>query len=160
MIDNISIERAKKLHPKVVSEVQEIITALDKRGVTIRITQGLRTFAEQDALYAMGRTITGSKVTNAKGGQSYHNYGLAVDFCLLNKDGKVSFSMVDDLDADGQKDWMEVVDEFEKRGWNWGGRWKGFLDTPHFEKTFGYNFVKLLELYDQKKVDANGYVLI
>jgi hypothetical protein len=45
--------------------------------------QGVRTFAEQDALYAQGRTRKGLRVTNAKGGQSYHNYGLAADCALL-----------------------------------------------------------------------------
>ena len=159
MIDQISIDRIKKLHPKLVIDAQDIITSLDKRGVTIRITQGLRTISEQDALYSIGRSIQGKVVTNAKGGQSYHNYGLAIDFCLLKKDGGVSFNIKDDLDQDGQADWMEVVEEFAKKGWTWGGTWK-FADTPHFEKTFGYNFHQLLQMITDKKTDVNGYVLI
>jgi len=59
---------------------------------TLRFTHTLRTHAEQDKLYAQGRTVKGSIVTNARGGQSYHNYGLAIDICLLSKDGtKVSW---------------------------------------------------------------------
>lgn len=158
-MDKISIDRAKLLHPKVRDEVLDILVALEKRNVNIRITQGLRTFAEQEALYARGRTASGAIVTNAKGGQSYHNYGLAVDFCLIHKDGKISYDMAEDMDHDGKKDWMEVVEEFEKRGWHWGGYWK-FKDTPHFEKTFGLNFVQLYKLKLSHQVDGNDYVTI
>ena len=81
-MDKITEERIKLLHPKVKDEVFSIIEEANKLlipGVEVRIVQGLRTIDEQNALYAQGRTKPGKKVTNAKGGQSYHNYGLAVD---------------------------------------------------------------------------------
>jgi peptidoglycan L-alanyl-D-glutamate endopeptidase CwlK len=130
-----------------------------------RFSYTLRTFAEQDALYAQGRTKPGKVVTNAKGGQSYHNYGLAVDIVLIrDMDGNGSFETASwdtklDADGDGQSDWMEAVAILKRHGWEWGGDWK-FSDTPHFQKTFGKNIRELLALYENKKVDSNNYVLI
>ena len=83
MVDKVTQDRISKLHPSVRDEVTKIIEEINTKFLTgrakVRIAQGLRTFAEQDALYAQGRTKPGAKVTNAKGGQSIHNYGLAVD---------------------------------------------------------------------------------
>ena len=101
------------------------------------------------------RTTAGSVVTNAKGGQSYHNYGVAVDFCLLHGDKTISWKLDEDMDKDGIKDWQEVVQVFEAHGWSWGGHWK-HPDNPHFEKTFGFNFSQLMAIAK----DANGYVLL
>jgi peptidoglycan L-alanyl-D-glutamate endopeptidase CwlK len=110
-------------------------------------------------LYAQGRTKAGAKVTNAKGGDSYHNYGLAIDIVLI-KDGKVAlWDTKSDFDGDGKSDWMECVAIFKKYGWDWGGEWK-FVDAPHFQKSFGYSIAKLKELHSRKLVDATGYVSI
>ncbi|WP_149093432.1 M15 family metallopeptidase [Paenibacillus terrae] len=107
-------------------------------GVPIVITQGLRTIDEQNGLYAQGRTKPGQIVTNARGGYSYHNFGVAIDFALLLPDGKnVSWDMRRDGDGDGIADWDEVVAEAKRIGWNWGGDWRSFKDYPHFEMTFG-----------------------
>lgn len=91
-MDTPTQTRIAKLHPSVRNEVTKIIQECDKAltgRATVRITQGLRTFAEQDALYQQGRTKPGKKVTNAKAGQSIHNYGFAVDICLII-DGKTT----------------------------------------------------------------------
>lgn len=160
MLDQPTINKISKLHPKLRNEVLQIIKNLIEKEVNIRIVQGLRTFDEQHKLY-----LQKPKVTNADAGQSYHNYGLAVDFCLLvdkDKNGtfeSISWNLNEDLDNDKKKDWMEVVEEFEKFGWTWGGYWK-FKDNPHFEKTFGYNYKQLLEKVQKKKLDKEGYVLI
>lgn len=106
-------------------------------GVPIVITQGLRTIAEQDALYAQGRTKPGQIVTNARGGYSYHNFGVAIDFALLLPDGGVSWDTRRDGDGDGIADWDEVVAQAKRIGWEWGGDWRSFTDLPHFEMTFG-----------------------
>ena len=68
------------------SDVDVLLTA-DPALWVIDAEQGFRTFALQDALYAQGRTTPGAIVTNAKGGQSPHNYGLAVDVTLLTPRG-------------------------------------------------------------------------
>ena len=67
-----------KLHPKVRAEVTKIVEEVQSKltgNATMRLTQGLRTIEYQNSLYAQGRTTKGAIVTNAKGGQSNHNYG-------------------------------------------------------------------------------------
>lgn len=158
MIDQITLDRINQLHPKLRDEAKaiyyEIVNALKGRAIC-RFAYTLRTFAEQDALY-----LKRPKVTNAKGGQSYHNYGLAIDIVLLvDKNGDGTFESASwqtnvDFDGDGQSDWMEVVKIFKMHGWEWGGDWK-FTDMPHFQKTFGYSISQLLA-----KPRPNGYPVI
>ena len=76
-IDQPSIKRIMTMHPKVRFEVLHLFKKCFKQGLRIRIVQAYRTFAEQNELYAQGRTKPGPIVTNAKGGLSNHNYGLA-----------------------------------------------------------------------------------
>ena len=154
-MDKTSLSRVALMHPLLRTELANILSEIAQGGVSIRLTQTLRTIQEQNDLYAIGRTKPGKIVTNAKGGQSYHNYGLACDFCLLHKDGSISWNMHEDLDKDGIADWMEVVKVFEKYGWEWGGKWK-FKDTPHFQKTFGKS---IKDLQNCKK-DKDGYPII
>jgi len=106
------------------------------------IVQALRTFPEQDALYKKR-----PKVTNAKAGQSYHNYGLAIDFCLQIDGKDISWDTVKDFDGDKKSDWFEVIAVFETYGFKSG---KSFNDLPHFEMTFGYNWRDLLKKYNAK----------
>ncbi len=159
-MDLVTINRVAHLHPKLRSEVADIIKDIQSKGVDIRITQGLRTFAEQDALYAQGRTTPGKFVTNAKGGQSWHNFGLAIDFCLLHKDGTISFSITEDMNADKKTDWNNVTDSFKKFGWVYGGDWNVFKDNCHFEKTFEITLQDANSKLKYKQVDSQGYILI
>ena len=136
-MDKITLERIKLLHPALRDEAGKIyadICAAMPAGVVCRFTHTLRTNAEQDALYAIGRTKPGNVVTNAKGGQSYHNYGLAIDFVML-VNGQVSWTV--------DKNWAAVIAIFESYGWESGHRWK-FKDSPHVQKTFGKTTAQLL----------------
>jgi peptidoglycan L-alanyl-D-glutamate endopeptidase CwlK len=138
----------------------------------LRLAYTERTFAEQDALYAQGRTklfdANGKrlgKVTNAKGGQSIHNYGLAWDIVLLiDKDGNgtyesASWDMNTDFDGDKTPDWTEAVCVFKGIGAEWGGSWQTFKDYPHFQIDFGYSWQELLALKKAGKVDKDGFVI-
>lgn len=139
-----SLSRLNGLHPVLAAATVTLIERSYARGINIVITQGLRTIAEQDELYAQGRTKPGSIVTNAKGGTSYHNYGVAIDFALLLNDGRVvSWDAKLDADKDGITDWMEVVDEAIKLGFEWGGNWTSFKDLPHLQMTFGMSTAQL-----------------
>jgi len=131
------------LNPKVRQMTEELIKRCAEKGIKIIITQGLRTIAEQNALYAQGRTKPGQIVTNAKGGTSYHNYGLAVDFCLLLPNGSASWSMTTDTNKDGIKDWGQVAQIGKALGFEWGGDWKSFKDYPHFQYTYGLSISQL-----------------
>lgn len=152
-------ERISKLHPSIRDEVFNIIQACNNAltgKAKLRITQGLRTFEEQEALYAKGRIVSGKKVTNAKAGQSIHNYGFAVDICLIIDNKIASWNTVKDWDNDTIADWYECVKIFAKFGWDWGGNWKNFKDLPHFEKKGYNNWRKLSKL----KKDENDYVIL
>ncbi|MEK3669654.1 M15 family metallopeptidase [Paenibacillus sp. FSL R10-2771] len=132
------------LHPVLLAGATELIRRSYARGIPILITQGMRTIAEQNALYAQGRTKKGAIVTNAKGGNSYHNYGLAIDYALLLPDGKsVSWDMKRDGDGDKVADWQEVAQEAKKLGFEWGGDWSSFKDYSHLQMTFGLTTAEL-----------------
>lgn len=153
-MDEITKQRISKLHPKVRTEVEKIINECNanlKGRSQVRIAQGLRTFEEQDALYKQR-----PKVTNAKGGQSVHNYGFAVDIVLIIDGKTASWDTHKDWDNDGIADWDECVKVFAKYGWSWGGSWASFKDMPHFEK-IGFNNWRVLQNY---KRDQNGYIII
>ncbi|WP_020434006.1 M15 family metallopeptidase [Paenibacillus riograndensis] len=143
-----SAKRLDGLQPVVKAAATALIERCYAREVNIVITQGLRTIAEQDALYAQGRTKPGQIVTNAKGGHSYHNYGLAIDFALLLPDGRnVSWDMNRDGDGDKVADWNEVVQEAKALGFEWGGDWTSIKDYPHFQMSFGLALSALRQGY-------------
>ncbi len=81
-MDKVSEQRLAQVHPVLAAKIRTMADALAAEGIVIRVVQGLRTYDEQAALYAQGRTAPGPKVTNAPPGSSYHNYGLAIDFCV------------------------------------------------------------------------------
>ena len=161
-MDKVTIDRIQLLHPKLRDEATDIyhdICEVLKGKAMCRFTHTLRTFAEQDALYNAK-----PQVTKAKGGQSYHNYGLAIDIVLLvDKDGNgtyetASWDVKTDFDSDGKSDWMEVVAIFKRYGWEWGGDWK-FYDAPHFQKTLGHSVMELQKMQNTQTVRKNvGYL--
>lgn len=161
--DAISIERIKTAHPKLREELAKIYDEANKSlaKARLRFACVLRTFDEQTKLFNQQ-----PKVTNAKAGQSFHNYGLAVDIVLLiDKDNNGTFETASwdtkaDWDADKIADWMEVVKVFKKYGWEWGGEFKSFKDLPHFQKTFGKTWQSLKALHDAKKIDKEGFVIL
>lgn len=175
-MDKITLDRIELLHPAVRQDVKniylnEVVPALTGKAIC-RFAYTLRTFAEQDALYAQGRTrlfdSNGRRlgvVTKAKGGQSIHNYGLAFDIVLLkDTDNNGTFESASwetniDFDKDGRADWMEIVNIFKRHGWVWGGDWKSFKDRPHFEKTFGHTWRTLLPKHQSKDfITGTNYV--
>jgi peptidoglycan L-alanyl-D-glutamate endopeptidase CwlK len=167
-MDKVTLERINLIHPVLRNEVNEIyqeICQVLRDNVRCRFTHTLRTFAEQDALFAQGRTKPGSIVTNARSGRSWHNYGMAIDIVLLvdkNRDGvfeSASWDTKADFDGDGKRDWIEVVNIFKEYGWEWGGDWK-FYDAPHFQKTMGQTIRGMLAKHQAGKVDKNGFVIL
>jgi peptidoglycan L-alanyl-D-glutamate endopeptidase CwlK len=161
MKDNITLERIKLIHPKLREEVMEIYDEICEAlsgSAMCRFSYTLRTFAEQNVLYAQGRTKPGKIVTNAKGGLSYHNYGMAIDIVLI-ANGAASWDSGKDFDADGKADWMEVVSIFKQFGWEAGIDWK-FRDAPHFQKSLGYSVRQLVAMHQSGMVDNHGFVKI
>lgn len=159
-MDNKTISRIDTIHPLLRRELRTIYSEICQRltgGVFCRFTSVFRTISEQDKLYNQR-----PRVTWAKGGKSYHNYGLAVDICLITTDGKTAiWDTNKDFDSDLIPDWMECVSVFKKYGWDWGGDWKKpKTDNPHFQKTFGYSVDELYHKLSNKELDKYGYVKI
>jgi len=131
------------LHPIVAEKRDELIAKSRAAGIAIRITDDFRSSAEQDALYRQGRQDKGNVVTQVKGGASFHNYGLAIDFALEAPGGKVLWDLEYDGNGNGKSDWMEVVGIAKKLGFSWGGDWADFPDYPHLQMDFGYTIAEL-----------------
>lgn len=125
------------LHPVVAESEGVLVRMAARRGIEVVITHGYRSVEEQDALFAQGRSSSGNIVTNARGGESYHNYGLAIDFALRTPDGDIVWDMKRDDNGNGKADWMEVVDLAKELGFTWGGDWTNFPDYPHLQMDFG-----------------------
>lgn len=142
-LDNKEKPAITGLHPYVLKQKNELVRLTKQRGITIIITDGYRSHEEQTRIYNQGRTTEGDIVTNAKAGQSLHNYGLAIDFALKLEDGSVIWDMEYDGNGNGKSDWMEVVAIAKELGFEWGGDWNKFPDYPHLQMDFGLTIREL-----------------
>jgi peptidoglycan L-alanyl-D-glutamate endopeptidase CwlK len=130
---------------------RSLIHRATSAGINIKIISGLRTYEEQDALYAQGRTTPGKKVTNAKGGQSNHNFGIAFDIGVFEGakylDDSPKYKTVGILGAE--------------LGLEWGGNWKSIVDQPHFQLRPAWAKLlaekEMLSELRSRKVSGEGY---
>ncbi|WEN14030.1 M15 family metallopeptidase [Rhodanobacter sp. AS-Z3] len=119
--------RSEKVIATLLPEVRPYARALVQNalagGIKLRIISGLRTYAEQDALYAQGRTAPGNVVTKARAGYSAHNFGIAFDVGLFEGNSYL-----------GESPMYKAVGLLGQNiGLEWGGNWKTIVDQPHFE---------------------------
>jgi peptidoglycan L-alanyl-D-glutamate endopeptidase CwlK len=113
------------LSPLVRPLIDKFLSSATAAGLDLLVTCTLRSEAEQTALYAQGRTAPGHIVTNAKPGQSAHNYGLAIDFVpMIN--GKPCWDGSDPA-------WEKAGEIAESCGLEWAGRWTTFREEPHVQ---------------------------
>lgn len=124
-----------------------------KRGCQYIAIAGNRTYAEQDALYAKGRTAPGPKVTNAKGGESNHNFGIAMDFGVFRAGHYLDGGNPDDSKLAAEIHKAAAV-HAKANGIEWGGDWKSFKDFPHFEIHTG-----LSNYHKRQRMASAGSVL-
>jgi peptidoglycan L-alanyl-D-glutamate endopeptidase CwlK len=115
-----------KLHPSIQPMAQQTISEAWNQGIPLVVASGLRTYAEQQALFDQGRTKPGAIVTNSRPGDSWHNHGLAFDVAVLDASNKPTWP--NDLSL-----WSKIGAIGKAQGLSWGGDWKGFVDRPHFE---------------------------
>ena len=134
MVDERSAKNIKTLHPEVAILAARLIETAVAQGICVKVISGLRTYEEQNALYAQGRSKPGLIVTKAKGGYSIHNFGCAFDVGIFSPDGKKYY---------GEHAHYRRVGEIgEELGLEWGGRWK-FVDEPHFQLTRGKSLAEM-----------------
>lgn len=134
-----------RVHPELRKRLLAVVAALAAKSMALRITDGVRTFAEQDKLFQKGRVLVNGKwqckfvkcrdtVTNAPGGFSNHNYGLAVD-CYPVLDGKIFFDTPKNAALATRFSAVQkaIGVEGERVGLTWGGRWDSPFDPPHLQ---------------------------
>lgn len=122
------------LHPSMRYKVLHLLELLSLIGEDILIYEGARSNEEQAALYAQGRTAPGAIVTNAKPGESFHNYGLAVDFAPVGPLGIPLKSRV--LQWTATKRYEAIANLAKTLGLEWGGDWT-IVDRPHLQYAEG-----------------------
>jgi peptidoglycan LD-endopeptidase CwlK len=122
-VDSRSEKYIATLLPEVRPIARSLVQKAAQSGINIKVISGLRTYAEQEALYAQGRTKPGAKVTNVRGGYSNHNFGIAFDIGVFEGSkylaDSVKYKAVGALGMD--------------LGLEWGGNWKSLVDQPHFQ---------------------------
>lgn len=105
------------------------LETLEDQGENVLITDAKRTAAQQHALF-----LKRPKVTNADYDESYHVWGLAIDFVPVDPNGKTRY--------DAYPRYVKCAEVAEKIGFEWGGRWKG-PDKPHLQYTQGLTIQQL-----------------
>lgn len=111
------------LMPEVRPLARALVHKAAAMGMQIRIISGFRTYEEQAALYAQGRSAPGRVITNARPGYSNHNFGIAFDVGVF--EGKRYLGESPKYKAVGALG-MDI-------GLDWGGSWKTRVDEPHFQ---------------------------
>lgn len=132
-----------ELHPVVRERSNQLVQQAADKGIVMVITDGFRSTEDQDRLYEQGRTAAGNIVTHARGGESFHNFGLAIDFAIKTSSADVIWDMQYDGNQNGTADWGEVVEMAKALGFEWGGDWAQFKDYPHLQMNFGLTLADL-----------------
>lgn len=126
-VDSRSEDHIRTLLPEVKPYARALVHKAAAAGITIKVIGGTRSYAEQDALYAQGRTAPGKIVTKARGGESNHNFGLAFDIGVF-EGGRYLTGEPADVAR-----YQAVGVLGLELGLDWGGTWTNFEDLPHFQ---------------------------
>jgi peptidoglycan L-alanyl-D-glutamate endopeptidase CwlK len=127
-MDPRSESRLALVNSQLAEKVKDLAVLLAAEGIEIRVTQGLRSWGEQEALYAQGRTLPGPIVTNAMPGYSWHNFGLAVDVAPFDAAGQPDWNAADPA-------WRKIITLGESIGLYSGDEFLHCKDEPHFQLT-------------------------
>ena len=132
------------------AKAREWLARCRAEGINVKVICGLRSNAEQAALYAQGRTAPGPKVTNAKPGYSWHNFGVAWDFVVFDDRGQPLWDspLMDRCGAIG-----------EDLGLEWGGRWTNPQDKPHLQLKLGISLAEARQRVADGKWPGSGALL-
>lgn len=128
----INSRKIEDLHPKVQTLCRAFLSHCEDSGIDVLITSTYRDAESQAGLYAQGRTRPGRKVTNAKPGQSWHNWRVAFDVVPLRQGKPVWGTSGKDLEL-----WRQIGAIGKSVGLEWAGDWKTFREYPHFQYTGG-----------------------
>lgn len=148
------------LQPQTRERAKQLLLLAGEAGLTLLIYCTLRPLDEQARLYRQGRSLAtiqdkadelsdafgrpdlaeilmgvgpqhGRIVTSAAPGQSYHNYGLAIDGVVL-RGGKPVWGHTSNEDLSY---WTRYGELAEDVGFKWAGRWRGrSREFPHLQE--------------------------
>lgn len=140
-MDSVSEARLSLIYPALADKVRRMYDILMQEGLEIRVIQGLRSWSEQNALYAKGRDANGNVVnkaevvTNAPGGSSWHNYGLAID-CAPDDPTRPGYQIDWKTQPSSEHpQWKRMEAIGESLGLTSGANWLRLADAPHFQIT-------------------------
>ncbi|CAH0161148.1 Peptidoglycan L-alanyl-D-glutamate endopeptidase CwlK [Peribacillus sp. Bi96] len=147
LMDRSEKNMGSGIHPVVKEAALEMVKRAYQEGIFVQISAGYRSMEEQAKLYGQGRLgysynginysdLSKPVVTNAMPGQSYHNYGLAIDYFIVSDDGKNAIWTVD-------AKWRRAAAIGKSLGFTWGGDWSNFKDYPHLDMTGGLSYSQL-----------------
>ena len=131
------------LIPAAQSKARAFMRGVDGQPLTYRIISGTRTYAEQNVLFAKR-----PKVTNAKGGQSNHNFGIAWDVGIF-ENGK--YYTGDTKKEDKAYVALGALVKANVPGLEWGGDWTSFPDKPHYQLATGKSVSQVRALFEKGK---------
>jgi len=129
------------LAPPAKLKVERLMGLCVANNIDLLVTSTYRDTESQNALYAQGRTTPGKIVTNAKGGESFHNYKCAVDIVPI-VNGKPVWDGSDPI-------WARLGELGKDAGLDWAGEWKTFKELAHFQYTGG---LTIEDLKDGKQI--------
>jgi len=133
------------LHIKAQKVARKFMAKASSGPLTCKIISGTRSYAEQDALYKKGRWGNpGSKVTNARGGQSNHNFCIAWDIGLFDASGKY---LTGATKAE-QRAYEGIAALAADPDLEWGGNWSSFKDRPHYQARTGKTTSQVRGLFE------------
>jgi peptidoglycan L-alanyl-D-glutamate endopeptidase CwlK len=142
-VDERSEKNILTLNPQIQEKARQFVREAVSRGFKVKIISGTRTYAEQDALYAQGRTKSGNIVTKAPAGFSNHNFGVAFDIGLFDENGKY---------LEDSPQYLSIAPIAKSLGFSWGGDWTSMKDYPHYEWPTGMTLAQMR----QRVADGRG----
>ena len=135
----INSRNLSDLVPTCKERAETFLKLAKDAGIDLLVTSTYRDNESQAALFAQGRTKPGLVVTNARPGQSWHNWRCAFDVVPL-RHGKPVWGT---SGHDGNL-WRKVGELGESVGLEWAGRWTGKLrEMAHFQYTGGLTLAEL-----------------
>lgn len=151
------------LEPSTREMVEKGLEEIKAQGLDVLIICTYRSWDEQAAEYAKGRTAPGPIVTNAKPGQSWHQWGRAIDF-VPRRNGKTLVWGIrgNGLDQDPSDDatddlelWQRCAACYKMAGLEWAGDWTQFREFPHVQNTGGLSTRLLMQKYPKGLTPGN-----
>lgn len=148
--------RVTGLHPQLAEAFSIIQNEFRARKLNVGLHSGVRSHAEQQRLWMLGREIInsdgktelnpmGNIITNAQAFNSFHEFGLAGDIVPKNEVGQWTWNWSDE-------NWEQLGSFGEKLGLVWGGRWK-FKDLPHFQIKTNLAISEIKKIFFSEGID-------